>query len=165
MQAIFLDRDGVINFDYGYVGQKSDIKIYPDLIAFLRMQNCHNYKIFIVTNQSGIGRGLYGVESFNQCMRYIDRYFEKRKIKITSTRYCPHIEGAFINKYSRPCMCRKPRPKMITDLGRRYNINLGKSILIGDKSSDLLAGRRAGVGKLYRVNNNFSGIKRFQRVR
>jgi D-glycero-D-manno-heptose 1,7-bisphosphate phosphatase len=142
MKALFLDRDGVINIDYGYVGKIENFKFREGIFELTKYFQDNGYKIFVVTNQSGIARGYYSEEEFLKLTKWMKDEFLKRGIEIQDVKFCPHhpdITGV--------CECRKPSPKMILDLAKKYNINLKNSILIGDSKRDIEAGERAGVGK------------------
>ncbi|MRI84160.1 MAG: D-glycero-beta-D-manno-heptose-1,7-bisphosphate 7-phosphatase [Nitratiruptor sp.] len=139
MKALFLDRDGVINEDYGYVHRIEDFHFIDGVFqALLRAQRA-GYKPIIVTNQSGIGRGYYTREDFFHLTRWMVERFGKEGIEVVDVFYCPHHPD-------RGCGCRKPEPGMILEAARRYNIDLQSSWLVGDKPSDIEAARRAGVG-------------------
>jgi D-glycero-D-manno-heptose 1,7-bisphosphate phosphatase len=141
-KAIFLDRDGVINEDYGYVYKKEDFKFKEGIFEVLKSFQDKGYKLFIVTNQSGIARKFYSEDEFHNLMEWVKKEFAKKGIKITDYRFCPHhpeITGV--------CECRKPKAGMILDLAKKYNIDLKNSILIGDSKRDIETGQKARVGK------------------
>ena len=151
MKALFLDRDGVINEDYGYVYKKEDFKFKEGIFELLKLFK--EYKIFIVTNQSGIARGYYSEKDFHKLMGWVKEEFYKNGIEITDINFCPHhpdITGS--------CECRKPNAGMILDLAKRYNIDLKNSIMIGDKRSDIEAANKAGITKTYLVKDNLFDI-------
>jgi len=155
LKAVFLDRDGVINIDKGYVSKIEDFHFKEGIFELLKMLQNMGYTLFVVTNQSGIARGYYSIEDFMQLTKYMLDELEKRGIKIKEVAYCPHhpdITGA--------CNCRKPNPGMILDLAKKYGVNLKESILIGDKQSDIEAALNAGVSKSYLVNNSLFDIIR-----
>jgi D-glycero-D-manno-heptose 1,7-bisphosphate phosphatase len=142
MKALFLDRDGVINIDYGYVGKIENFKFREGIFELTKQFQDNGYKIFVVTNQSGIARGYYSEEDFHKLTEWMKEEFLKRGVEIKDVKFCPHhpdISGV--------CECRKPEPKMILDLTTKYNIDLENSILIGDSKRDIEAGEKAGVGK------------------
>ncbi|MDR0579884.1 MAG: D-glycero-beta-D-manno-heptose 1,7-bisphosphate 7-phosphatase [Campylobacteraceae bacterium] len=140
-RAIFLDRDGVINIDKGYVYKKEDFIFAPDIFEALRYFLSQGYLLFIVTNQSGIARGYYSEEDFLKLTKYMINEFAKQNIKITKLYYCPHAPET-------NCPCRKPNPKMLLDAQREFDIDMSASWLIGDKQSDIEAGIKAGVKNL-----------------
>jgi len=149
MKAAFLDRDGVINKDFGYVGSIDKFEFKEGIFELLEFLRDLEYELFIVTNQSGIGRGYYSEDDFYKLMDWVKNEFNKKNIKIKDIRFCPHhpdITGE--------CNCRKPKPGMILDLAKKYNIDLTNSIMIGDSNTDIEACKRAGLKKCYKVENN-----------
>jgi len=159
MKAAFLDRDGVINIDYGYVSDIENFEFKDGIFELLNLLQKQGYKIFIVTNQSGIARGYYSEDDFHLLMDYMINELKKKDIEIMDYTHCPHhpdITGE--------CECRKPNPGMIFDLAKEYNINLENSIMIGDKQSDIKAGENAGIKKNYLVKDSlFDIIKKIQK--
>jgi len=141
MKAVFLDRDGVINEDLGYVGKIENFQFKKGIFEVLKELQNRGYLLFIVTNQSGIGRGYYTKQDFFDVMEYAKNELKKENITITDFAYCPHTPDE-------NCDCRKPKPKMILDLAKKYNIDLQKSWMVGDKKSDVEAGKNAGVKTL-----------------
>ena len=136
--AIFLDRDGVINVDKDYVYRIEDLEFYKGSIETLKKLQEKGFLLFIVTNQSGIGRGYYKEEDYLNLKKEIHKRLEKNGIKIQEEVYCPHHPE--IN-----CDCRKPSSKMINDLIKKYDIDKESSYMIGDKTSDIKAGQGAGI--------------------
>lgn len=144
-RALFLDRDGVINIDHGYTHKIDDFSLLDGVVEGLQAIAHLKYKIFIITNQSGIARGLFGVEDFHSFMDHLLKALAINDIKISDYFFCPHhIEGT-IPVYTENCSCRKPEPGMIYDAQKKYNLDLSKSILIGDKETDIMAGQNAGI--------------------
>lgn len=139
LEAIFFDRDGVINEDYGYVYKKNDLNFIEGVIDFCSFLP-KNTKKFIVTNQAGIARGLYNHKQLNELMSFIFEYFEEHNIIFDDWRYCPH-HPSFTGK----CKCRKPEPGMLIELLDLYSIDPKNSVLIGDKLSDINAGLNSGI--------------------
>ncbi len=150
-KGLFLDRDGVINEDYGYVYRIKDFKFKDGIFELLKLFK--NYEIFIVTNQSGIARGFYTKEDFYKLMDWVKDELKKRGIDIVDVAFCPHHPD-----FTGVCSCRKPEPKMILDLAKKHQINLSNSIMIGDKESDIEASKRAGIKTNYLVKNSIMDI-------
>lgn len=136
--AIFLDRDGVINVDKNYVHKIKDLEFYEDAIAALKIFLEKGYRLFIVTNQSGIGRGYYKEEDYLNVRDDLHRRLDKQGIKITEEKFCPHSPNE-------ECKCRKPSPAMINDLIEKYLVDRDSSYMVGDKTSDIKAGKEAGL--------------------
>ena len=145
-KAIFLDRDGVINIDKGYVSCWDDLDFKEGIFDVLKALTRKGFMLFIVTNQSGIGRGYYSEEQFHALMDKMLAAFSEKKINIDGVYYCPHFENSHIKRYSGKCECRKPKPGMILKAAAEFDLALEGSILIGDKTSDIEAGVAAGVG-------------------
>jgi len=129
-KALFLDRDGVINIDHGYVYKIDDFVFTQGIFELLRLFTKKGYILFIVTNQSGIGRGYYSLEDFQVLTTYMLNSFKEKDIHIQEVQYCPHAP-------EENCNCRKPKTGMIDNLLKKYPIELENSWLIGDKQSDI----------------------------
>ncbi len=144
--AAFLDRDGVVNYDYGYVYKYKDFKLRPGVTKGLKFLTKHNYRIFILTNQSGIARGFFKVKDVELLHKLIIRDFKKKKITINEIKYSPfHIMGV-IKKYKKNSKTRKPGNLMVKQILKKWNTDLKKSFMIGDKNSDKTC---AKISKLY----------------
>lgn len=140
-RAIFLDRDGVINIDKGYVYKISDFEFLPDVMQTLKYFQKQNFLLFIVTNQSGIGRGYFTYQDLEKLNNHILNEFKKEDITISKIYFCPHSP-------SENCECRKPKPKMLFDAAHEFDIDMKNSWMIGDKESDMEAGFNAGIDNL-----------------
>lgn len=139
-KALFLDRDGVINIDYGYVHSIDKLEFIPNIFELVKKAIQNDYLVFIITNQAGIARGYYSLEDFKNFQQHIEETFIINGAKITKTYFCPHHPD-----FSDICDCRKPKPGMLSAAARDFNIDLSSSILIGDKLTDIEAGTKAGV--------------------
>ena len=137
-KIIFLDRDGVINKEIGYLHKIQDF-IFIDGIfeALLRLQNL-GYEFVIVTNQSGIGRGYYSKEDYLTVDKWMKKRFLSNGIKILASFYCPHIP-------ENNCNCRKPKPGMFLDCFKHFNISLKNSWMVGDSEKDIEAANNAEI--------------------
>lgn len=145
-RALFLDRDGVINHDHAYVHKIEDFEFVDGIFDLCRHALSVGYRIVVVTNQAGIGRGLYTEEQFETLTSWMIGQFADRGIAITDVLYCPHHPEHGLGRYRRTCDCRKPQPGMLLEAERRHNLDLAASMLVGDKLSDIEAARRAGLG-------------------
>ena len=139
-KAIFIDRDGVIVEDAGFVHRIEDFKLIPNAIEGLRLLK--DYKLFIVTNQSGIGRGYFKLEDFFDYNNRVLKELKNHDIKIQKTYYCPH-------KPEDNCECRKPKTKFLKDAEKEFSIDLKKSFIIGDRKSDFEMGKNAGCKTIH----------------
>lgn len=143
-KAVFLDRDGVINIDHGYVSRPEDFEFVEGIFDLCRHFQSQRYGLIIVTNQSGIARGLYTEQDFEALTRWmLDRFLEQG-VEIARVYHCPHHPD-FGPEDSRHCRCRKPEPGMIQDGLREFALDASQCIMIGDKPSDIEAARAAGI--------------------
>ena len=158
-KAIFLDRDGVINVDKGYVYKWEEFQLTKGCIEALKRIQILNYKIIIVTNQSGIARGYYSEKDYQILNSHFLDYMISQKIDITAIYHCPH-HPLFSKGKNAICNCRKPKPGMFFKAAEENNILLSESIAIGDKFSDLVAAKAAGINKRYLITQNNHLISR-----
>ena len=140
--AVFLDRDGVINEDYGHITKPEQLKLYPRVIEAISMLN-KDYLVFIITNQSVVGRGMCTEEDVHNLHRHLRTLLGEAKIDGIYS--CFHHPTEAVGKYKKDCTCRKPRPGMILEAANRYDIDYTKSYFIGDKTTDIFAGFLCGV--------------------
>ena len=147
-KAIFLDRDGVINKDFGYVFKIEDFVFTKGALSAMKYLIDLNYVLFIITNQSGIGRGYFTENDFLKLDSYIKKILKKHGIIIKETFYCPHHPEAKIEKYKQECSCRKPKTGMLDRAFSKYEIDKSSSFLIGDKLTDIEAGKSAKIKSL-----------------
>lgn len=144
-QALFLDRDGVINVDHGYVCTARRTDWVPGIFTLCRDALAAGYLPIVVTNQAGIARGRYDVDMFLEFTCWIHAEFARRDAMLLATYYCPHHPDAGLASYRRACDCRKPMPGMFLRAAADLGIDLGGSLIVGDKASDLQAAAAAGV--------------------
>ena len=148
-KALFLDRDGTINVDYGYVYQPEKFELIEGITELCIRAQEKGYLIIVITNQSGIARGYYTDDDFQKINQYMIDTFNRYGVKITDVFYCPELSG---NR-------RKPECGMFIEARDKYGIDMQKSVSIGDKERDVEAGRKAGVGKNFLFNgNNFNEL-------
>ena len=149
--GLFLDRDGVINHDNGYVWEPSEIRFIDGIFELCSLFARKGFVVIIVTNQSGIARGMYTEAELEKVMQWMSGQFAQKGVCLTRYYYCPHLETI-----TGPCDCRKPQPGMILRGIEDYNIAPAKSLIIGDRERDMEAGRAAGLAKqvLYDFNQH-----------
>ena len=145
-KALFLDRDGVINYNYGYVYGQDKFTFIDNIFSLALKSRKENYKLIIITNQSGIGRGYYTEKQFHCLTAWMCDQFSAAGSPIDHVYYSPYHPTAGIGKYLKDDYSRKPNPGMILQAQKDFSIDLGSSILIGDNISDIQAGIAAGVG-------------------
>lgn len=142
-KAVFLDRDGTLNYDPGYIGDPADLTLFPDAgIVLATLKNKHQFKLIVISNQSGVARGLITEEQVKKVNDELNKHLSEFNVQIDGFYYCPHHPD-FSEKDK--CNCRKPSPKMILDAAKEFNIELKESYLIGDSESDIKAAINAGV--------------------
>lgn len=146
-KSLFLDRDGVINVDYGYVHTKKDFHFIEGIFDLTKLAQSKGYNIFVVTNQSGIARGLYNEADFKRLSIWMSSVFESEGVRIIKVYYSPFHPVHGRGSYKKDDFSRKPKPGMIQQAVREFDINLDKSILIGDNITDIEAGNAAGIGQ------------------
>lgn len=145
MRAIFLDRDGTINVDTGHVHKISDFKFENNVIIGLKILQDAGFSFFIVTNQSGIGKGYYSENDFKVFNQYLINQLYLQGINIKKTYFCPYHPTDGIGEYKKDSPLRKPRTGMLEQASQEFNIEKDKSWMIGDKWSDIKAGNDFGI--------------------
>jgi D-glycero-D-manno-heptose 1,7-bisphosphate phosphatase len=152
-KAAFLDRDGVINIESGYVHAREDFSFIAGSVRALRLLRDAGYLLVVVSNQSGIARGMYTEDDYHALTSYIQDTLAAEGVTLDSVQYCPHLPDAPVARYRRDCYCRKPRPGMLQRAITALNIDVTASFLVGDRLTDIQAGRTAGVGHCYLVRS------------
>jgi len=144
-KAVFLDRDGTIVEDIGYLNSPEQIKFIPGSIEAIKILNEAGYKVIVITNQAGVARGLVTEDM----LQTIDKVMHKNILNggghLDALYYCPHHPEHGVYPYRQVCECRKPHTGLIKRAMRDQNLDLSKSFMIGDKASDVEAGKRAGT--------------------
>ena len=147
-RALFLDRDGVINVNYGYVHQRKDVDFIDGIFDLVATAKKYGYLVVIVTNQAGIGRGYYSEVDFHNLMNWMCEQFLDHAGLIDAVYFCPDHPEHGIGEYLRKSHFRKPGPGMILKAKKDFDIDLSKSIMVGDKITDIEAGVAAGIKTL-----------------
>ena len=143
--ALFLDRDGVINKDTGYVYKKTDFIWRKDIFKFIKRYNTKNYFVFIITNQSGIGRGYYTEKDLHKLLTWMLNKFKAKGCQINKIYFSPYYKYSKIKKYKKEEKMKKPNIGMILKAKKDFNVDINKSILIGDSRTDKLAAIKSGM--------------------
>lgn len=145
-KAIFLDRDGVINIDRGYVSTPEQFEFVEGVFEACQHFQAQGFKLIVVTNQSGIARGYYTPQHFEKLTQWMRAQFFFHGVHITAVYHCPHHPTKGYAPYVQDCQCRKPAPGMLLQAVNEYGIDPSHSIMVGDKWSDMQAAASAGVG-------------------
>ena len=145
-RALFLDRDGVINVNHGYVHRPENFDFMDGIFAVARSAHAQNYKLVVITNQAGIARGYYSEQQFHELTHWMCDQFAMQGAPVAKVYFSPYHPTAGIGEYKKDDISRKPRPGMILQAQYELDLDLDNSILIGDKASDIQAGIAAGVG-------------------
>lgn len=164
-RALFLDRDGVINHDTGYASSPKEIEFIDGIFELVRDANILGYLVIIVTNQSGIGRGLFSLEVFLDLMEWMKNQFQIHDAYINAIYYCPCHPTEGHGEYLSNCNNRKPNPGMLLKAKKDFGIDMQRSLLIGDKETDIQAGNRAGVGQTILLGQSASSLKECTKVK
>jgi D-glycero-D-manno-heptose 1,7-bisphosphate phosphatase len=145
-RAIFLDRDGVINIDHGYVHSVDNFDFIDGIFDVIRTAHANKLKVVVVTNQAGIGRGFYSVQQFHQLTSWMCKEFMNAGAPIDKVYFSPFHPTEGLGEYKKDDFSRKPNPGMILQAQQELGLDLANSMLIGDKARDIQAGISAGLG-------------------
>lgn len=143
--AVFLDRDGTINVDVNYLSSPDEVEFIPRSIDAIRELNALGLRVFVITNQSGIARGLLTEDAMHAVHERMNALLALEGARIDDFFFCPHHPDAVVAQYRTACACRKPEPGMLREAARKHGVSLAASFMIGDKGVDMLAGKAAGT--------------------
>ena len=150
-RAIFLDRDGVINVNKGFVHRPEDLEWMPGAIEGMLRFSQAGFELIVVTNQSGIARGFFSESKYLEFQGLVESRLAAQGVLISRTYYCPHHPQGELVQYKKVCSCRKPEPGMLLRAKQDFNLQLKNSFLFGDSASDMTAAQRAGVGRYFLI--------------
>lgn len=153
--AAFIDRDGVLNEERAFVHRIADFAFVPGAIAALQALQAAGYLLVVITNQSGIARGLYSEADYLKLTGHMRERLRAAGVMLDAVEHCPHLPDAPVERYRADCDCRKPKPGMLTRAIRALDIDAPASFLVGDRLSDVEAGRAAGVGRQFLVRTGY----------
>ncbi len=153
-RTIFLDRDGVINLDKAYVHRWEDFEFVPQALSAMRVLVQAGFHIVVITNQSGIARGMFTEQQYAALTAQMREHLSAEGIPLLDVLHCPHHPEGKVKRYAIECQCRKPAPGLLLQAAERHGIDLSQAILVGDKPSDIFAGRNAGVRSAYLVQSD-----------
>lgn len=147
--ALFLDRDGVINHEVGYLSRFEDVRFVDGIFSLCRTAQALGYKLIVVTNQSGIARGFYTTADFNTLMDSMRAEFLKHGVTLDAVYHCPYHPEHGVGEFRQDHQDRKPSPGMLHRGQRDFALDLTRSLLVGDRCSDIEAANRAGLRQAF----------------
>lgn len=145
-RGLLLDRDGIINVDHGYVGNREQFEFMPGIFPFLRAAQDLGYRLAILTNQSGVGRGKYTVADYEKLTAWMRGELAKEGVAIDLILACFEHDEGDVAPYNRPSFWRKPNPGMVLDAVQRLRLDPARSAFLGDKPTDMEAAKAGGIG-------------------
>ena len=160
--AVFFDRDGTLNVDTGYLHEKEKLQWMPEAKEAVKYVNDKGYLAIVITNQSGVARGMFGEEAVRSLHQYMNKELGVVGAHIDAFYYCPHHPEAVMPEYRQDCSCRKPKSGLIEQACQDFSIDLGRSLMIGDSPRDAACGEGAGVrGILYEGNSLLALVRKY----
>ncbi len=158
-KAVFFDRDGTIIEEKNYLSNVKDVKILDGVIEGLALLKAHQFLLILVSNQSGVGRGFFGVDAVNDVNHHINTILKRQGVPFDGIYFCPHYPSGIVSKYAVDCDCRKPKIKMALMAKKDFNIDLQQSYMIGDKDSDIEFGRNFNAAAVIQVATGYGAAK------
>jgi len=143
--AVFFDRDGTVNEQMGYINHISRFQLLPGVSEAIRLLNENNFLAIIVTNQSGVARGYFPIELIHELHSFMMDSLRKNGANIDAIFFCPHYPRGKVPEYSRECDCRKPGTGLIDQAREAFDIDMSRSYLVGDHSTDLELAHRCNL--------------------
>ena len=143
--AVFLDRDGTMIEDVGYLDRLERLKLFPYTIDAVRLLNQAGFKIVVVTSQNGVANGVLTEEFLTEAHTHLSRAFEAAGARVEGYYYCPHSPHATVERYRTDCDCRKPKPGMILAAAADHGLDVARSFVVGDRWRDIEMGLAAGT--------------------
>jgi D-glycero-D-manno-heptose 1,7-bisphosphate phosphatase len=156
-KALFLDRDGVINHEVGYLHRCEDVRWVDGIFALTRTAKALGYRLVVVTNQSGIARGLYTTQEFEQLMHWMRAEFRSQGAELDAVYHCPYHPKHGIGEWLREHEDRKPGPGMLLRAARDLGLDLTASVMVGDRCSDIAAANTAGLQRAFLLRGTEEG--------
>lgn len=138
--ALFLDRDGVLTEENSYITSLEGLHLFPYAAECIQQIHEKGYYAIVITNQSGIARGLFTENSLKDMNEYL-----KKTIAVDAIYYCPHHPGGNVDRYRKICKCRKPETGLLEQACKDFTIDMDRSYMVGDRAGDILTGKRAGI--------------------
>lgn len=154
-KGAFIDRDGVLNEERAFVHRIEDFHLLPGALEALKALQAAGYRLIVITNQSGIARGLYSEADYLAFTAQMRERLQAAGVRLDAVEYCPHLADAPVERYRLDCDCRKPRAGMLTKAMSALDIDPKASFLVGDRLSDIEAGRAAQLGRCFLVRTGY----------
>jgi len=149
--AVFLDRDGTMIHDVGYLNHHSQIRLFPQTVPALKLLRQAGFRLFVVTNQSGVARGLFPESSVRRTHQKLKAMLKAKGTRVDGFFYCPHHPQGKVKSLGKACDCRKPSPGMVKQAARKEPLDLKNSYVVGDKIDDLLLAKKARLAGAFLV--------------
>jgi D-glycero-D-manno-heptose 1,7-bisphosphate phosphatase len=164
-KAVFLDRDGTINEEMGYINHIGRFRVFDFVPEAIRLFNENGFKVIVITNQSGVARGYFTEELLREIHNHLIHILESRNARIDKIYYCPHhpVEGT--GEYRKDCNCRKPKTGMIDRARQDFDIEMNQSYMIGDRFKDMEFGKRVGLKTIFLLTGYGKGEYTYQKSR
>lgn len=143
--GVFLDRDGTLIEEVGYLDRLDRLSLFPWSLDAVRLLNRARFRVIVITNQAGVGRGYFGEAFVRRTHTHLDGLIRAAGGEVAGYYYCPHHPDASVAEYRRTCECRKPAPGLLLQAASEHDLDLSRSFAVGDRWSDIEAGSRAGV--------------------
>ena len=156
-RAVFLDRDGTINEDYGYINHADQIDLIPGSGEAIKKLNDAGFKVIVISNQAGIARGLATEDQVQSCNKVVMRKVLNAGGIIDAVYFCPHHPEHGTHPFKGECDCRKPNPGMIHKAEKKFNLDLSQSFVVGDKTTDIELGKKAGLKSVFVLTGKGKG--------
>lgn len=144
-KALLMDRDGIVNVDHGYVGDIGRFTFMDGIFTLARHAVDRGFRVAIITNQSGIARGYFTEAGFLELSDWMRGMFLAQGVELAGVFHCPYHRGGVVERYARDSFWRKPNPGMILEAARRLDLDLSRSVFLGDQPTDMEAARAGGV--------------------
>ncbi|MCK5683720.1 HAD family hydrolase [bacterium] len=162
-RAIFLDRDGTVTKEIGYINHVDNLELIPDTGRAIKLINDSKFLAILTTNQAGVARGYFTEKLVIQAMKVLDHLLIRYGAKLDAKYYCPHHPEVGPPEYRVNCNCRKPKPGMILDAAEKFDIDISTSYMIGDRSNDIEFGHNLGMKTVLVLTGYGKGEYEYQR--
>jgi D-glycero-D-manno-heptose 1,7-bisphosphate phosphatase len=161
--GVFIDRDGTISEEVGYINHLSRFQIYPWSVQAISALNQNSFKAILVTNQAGVARGYFTEEFVGQVHARLCQELARAGAHLDAIYYCPHHPSVGADPYRQNCNCRKPKPGMLFQAAEELNVDLGRSFVVGDRYSDIELAHNAGTRSIFVLSGYGLGEYEYQR--